>query len=72
MLAVCLVEVAKCEMAGTARRGCPRARDGDKDGDSPFGAFSQGRSRFPSQWALAAPAGKAELLLLHETIVISL
>lgn len=46
MLAGCM-EVAECEMAGTARQGCPRDgdgdgdgdKDGDKDGDSSFDAF---------------------------------
>lgn len=53
MLAGCM-EVAECEMAGTARQGCPRDedgdgdgnKDGDKDGDSSFDAFGQGRSHF--------------------------
>lgn len=54
MLALCLVGAAECAVAATARRGCPRDRDGDEDGDSPFTAFGPGRSRFPSRWALAA------------------
>lgn len=53
-------------------QGCPSDRDGDKDGDSPVAVFGRGRSRFSSRWAPAARTGKAERVLLHETLAASL